>query len=118
MEGGTGSFLSGAFQAGATLGVGLLNHDENKRMRKIAQKQLDLAREQYQWEKNKYNTTLKNQNEALNTLGDSFKKALNNESTSTPSLGAFSMAATKPLNTPQEPLNTQSQSQLLPTERM
>lgn len=122
-----------AVEAGASLLVGIMNHDENKRMRKIAKGQLDLAKEQYQWEKDKYNTTLQNQTEAYNTLGDSFGKALEKESnanspalTSSPTLsqGADSMAsfAQTPTQSPtQDSSSTAPQMQKeqpLPTERM
>ncbi len=93
-------------------------------MREIAQGQLDLAKKQYQWEKDKYNTTLKNQGEAYNTLGDSFGKALQNESKSpTLSQGADSMAsfASQPQSPAQDSSSTAPQMQKeqpLPTERM
>lgn len=122
---GGGSIISGSLQALGTLAVGIMNHDENKRMRKIAQGQLDLAKEQYAWEKDKYNTTLKNQTEAYNTLGDSFGKALEKESKSpTLSQGTDSMAsfAQTPTQSPtQDSSSTAPQKQKeqpLPTERM
>lgn len=129
---GGGSIISGSLQALGTLAVGIMNHDENKRMRKIAQGQLDLAKEQYQWEKDKYNTTLQNQTEAYNTLGDSFGKVLEKESnanspalTSSPTLsqGADSMAsfASQPQSPAQDSSSTAPQMQKeqpLPTERM
>lgn len=133
---GGGSIISGGLQALGTLAVGIMNHDENKRMRKIAQGQLDLAKEQYQWEKDKYNTTLKNQGEAYNTLGDSFGKALEKESnanspalTSSPTLsqGTDSMASfaqTPTQSTTQDsslsnsPAPQEKKEQPLPTERM
>ncbi|STP08604.1 Uncharacterised protein [Helicobacter cinaedi] len=125
--------VGAGLQAGATLAVGIMNYDENKRMRKIAQGQLDLAKEQYQWEKDKYNTTLQNQTEAYNTLGDSFGKALEKESnanspalTSSPTLsqGADSMASFaqgKEQSVAQDSSSTAPQMQKeqpLPTERM
>lgn len=117
---GGGSIISGGLQALGTLAVGIMNHDENKRMRKIAQGQLDLAKEQYQWEKDKYNTTLQNQTEAYNTLGDSFGKALEKESSTQ---GADSMAsfASQPQSPAQDSSSTAPQMQKeqpLPTERM
>lgn len=127
-----GTAISGGLQAGASLAVGIMNHDENKRMQEVAQGQLDLAKEQYQWEKDKYNTTLQNQTEAYNTLGDSFGKALEKESnanspalTSSPTLsqGADSMAsfASQPQSPAQDSSSTAPQMQKeqpLPTERM
>ncbi|WP_147278176.1 hypothetical protein [Helicobacter cinaedi] len=129
-----GAKMVGAgLQAGATLAVGIMNYDENKKKRKIAQGQLDLAKEQYQWEKDKYNTTLQNQTEAYNTLGDSFGKALEKESnanspalTSSPTLsqGADSMASFaqgKEQSVAQDSSSTAPQMQKeqpLPTERM
>lgn len=123
-----GTAISGGLQAGASLAVGIMNHDENKRMRKIAKEQLDLAKEQYAWEKDKYNTTLKNQGEAYNTLGDSFGKALQNESKSpTLSQGTDSMASfaqTPTQSTTQDsslsnsPAPQEKKEQPLPTERM
>lgn len=120
-----GTAISGGLQAGATLAVGIMNHNENKQMRKIAQGQLDLAKEQYQWEKDKYNTTLENQTQAYNTLGDSFGKALQNETTtptlakSTDSMASFANPlpnATQQNSTPQAP--QEKKEQPLPTERM
>ncbi|STP13776.1 Uncharacterised protein [Helicobacter cinaedi] len=125
--------VGAGLQAGATLAVGIMNYDENKKKRKIAQGQLDLAKEQYQWEKDKYNTTLQNQTEAYNTLGDSFGKALEKESnanspalTSSPTLsqGADSMASFaqgKEQSVAQDSSSTAPQMQKeqpLPTERM
>lgn len=126
--------VGGGLQALGTLAVGIMNHDENKRMRKIAQGQLDLAKEQYQWEKDKYNTTLQNQTEAYNTLGDSFGKALEKESnanspalTSSPTLsqGADSMASFaqgKEQSVAQDSISLtpkkKQKEQPLPTERM
>lgn len=112
--------VGGGLQALGTLAVGIMNHDENKRMRKIAQAQLDLAKEQYQWEKDKYDATLKNQTEAYNTLGDSFGKALEKESSTQ---GADSMAsfASQPQSPAQDSSSTAPQMQKeqpLPTERM
>ncbi len=130
---GGGSIISGGLQALGTLAVGIMNHDENKRMRKIAQGQLDLAKQQYQWEQDKYNTTLQNQTEAYNTLGDSFGKALEKESnanspalTSSPTLsqGSDSMASfaqSKEQSVAQDSSSTAPQMQKeqpLPTERM
>lgn len=122
---GGGSIISGALESLGTLAVGIMNHDENKRMRKIAQGQLDLAKEQYQWEKDKYNATLKNQGEAMGTLGDSFGKALQNETTSpTLSQGGDSMASfaqSKEQSPTQDSSSTAPQMQKeqpLPTERM
>ncbi|BDB63988.1 hypothetical protein T36_0435 [Helicobacter cinaedi] len=120
-----GTAISGGLQAGATLAVGIMNHDENKRMRKIAQGQLDLAKEQYTWEKDKYNTTLKNQTQAYNTLGDSFGKALEKES-NTPTLSQSSdsmasFAKALPNNTQADspsPAPQEKKEQPLPTERM
>lgn len=113
--------VGGGLQALGTLAVGIMNHDENKRMREIAQAQLDLAKEQYQWEKDKYNTTLQNQTEAYNTLGDSFGKALEKESSTQ---GADSMAsfASQPQSPAQDSISLtpkkKPQEQPLPTERM
>lgn len=128
--------VGAGIQAGADLTVGVLNHIESRKMRKVAEGQLDLAKEQYAWEKDKYNTTLKNQGEAYNTLGDSFGKALEKESnanspalTSSPTLsqGTDSMASfaqTPTQSTTQDsslsnsPAPQEKKEQPLPTERM
>nr|WP_317405028.1 hypothetical protein [uncultured Helicobacter sp.] len=120
--------VGAGIQAGADLTVGVLNHIESRKMRKVAEGQLDLAKEQYAWEKDKYNTTLKNQGEAYNTLGDSFGKALQNESKSpTLSQGTDSMASfaqTPTQSTTQDsslsnsPAPQEKKEQPLPTERM
>ncbi len=121
----TEGLLGSAVEATASLAVGIMNHDENKRMRKVAQGQLDLAKEQYQWEKDKYNTTLENQTQAYNTLGDSFGKALEKES-NTPTLSQSSdsmasFAQSKEQSPTQDSSSTAPQMQKeqpLPTERM
>ena len=69
-------WIGGVAQAGASLYGSWKSAQNAKEANRIARDQLDEQKRMNQWEKDKYDTTLKNQGEAMNTLGNAFGKAL------------------------------------------
>lgn len=80
--------IVGGLNSAVDLGLGLANLFEGKRQfneqMTLANKQYKLQKTQYNDAKDRYDTTLKNQQQAVNALGDSFGGALEREQEALP----------------------------------
>ncbi|TLD79846.1 hypothetical protein LS68_009245 [Helicobacter sp. MIT 05-5293] len=94
-------FGSGLLQGAATLTSAILQNNHNRKMYDLAEQQLKETKAMNTWEKEKYNNTLKNQGEAIGTLGNAFGSVLD-----------------KSKAKPQEQEGLVQDEKLLPTERM
>ena len=117
-------WIGGVAQAGASLYGSWKSAQNAKEANRIARDQLDEQKRMNQWEKDKYDTTLKNQGEAMNTLGNAFGKALDANTSalgSSPAPTANTAPSTPVQANPSEPnaqnTNPTQSEPPLPTER-
>lgn len=116
-----GEFLNnnggGLAQAGVSLGLGLMNYMQGKEQIKEAKKQREELERMNQWEKDKYNATLKAQKDGISTLGNAFA-GLSQSQSATNAQSSLNQSAT----TSQSPAQTaelkEKEGQPLPTQRV